>query len=74
MYAADFVNLLLIVALMNTLSNPLVVSIGAIGRLKKITLIQSFFSILVMPISYVLLEKRLYICISTICIYYYTDN
>ena len=35
MYAADFVNLLLIVALMNTLSNPLVVSIGAIGRLKK---------------------------------------
>ena len=57
MYAADFVNLLLIVALMNTLSNPLVVSIGAIGRLKKITLIQSFFSILVMPISYVLLKN-----------------
>lgn len=57
LYTVAFVRLLLIVALMHALSNPLAVAIGAIGRLKKVTILRFICSLLVLPISYYFLKK-----------------
>ncbi|WP_455585859.1 MATE family efflux transporter [Bacteroides sp.] len=56
-YTITFVRLLLLVALMHALANPLSVAIGAIGQLKKITLVHCMFSLFVLPVSYCLLKR-----------------
>lgn len=56
-YSVEFVRLLLLVALIQALQNPLAVAIGAIGQLEKITKVRCFFSFLVLPLSYLLLKN-----------------
>lgn len=67
-YTVTFIHLLIVVAFIQALGNPLSVAIGAIGRLRKITLIQCFFSLLVLPVSYVFLHKG-YSFVTPLCLY-----
>lgn len=56
-YSVNFVQLLGIIAIINALDNPMYVSIGAVGSLKKIVSLTSFLSILTIPIAYLLLKQ-----------------
>lgn len=51
-----FVQLLAMIAAINALDNPMIISIAAIGRLKKVVSLTSCLSMLVIPISYLLLR------------------
>lgn len=55
-HSVAFVRLLAMVAIINALDNPMIVSIAAIGRLKKVVSLTSCLSILAIPISYILLR------------------
>lgn len=51
-----FLRLILIVGLLYTLSNPIIVSVHAIGKLKKFQLIEGTMLLCIVPIAYILLK------------------
>lgn len=55
-YADTFVRLMLMVALLFTLSNPIIVSVHATGRIKKFQLIEGWILLMIVPIAYILLK------------------
>lgn len=57
-HSVIFVQLLGIIAIINALDNPMYVSIGAIGSLKKIVSLTSSLTMLAIPIAYLLLKQR----------------
>ncbi|WP_278372246.1 lipopolysaccharide biosynthesis protein [Segatella bryantii] len=54
-YTADFIRIILITALVNVISNPLDVSVGATGKIKHYQVLNSFFLIICIPVSYIIL-------------------
>lgn len=55
-HTVNFLQLILIVSLLCTLSNPIIVSVHATGRLKKFQLIEGTMLLSIVPISYILLK------------------
>ena len=55
-YTVNFLRLILIVGLLFTLSNPIIVSVHATGRLKKFQLIEGSMLLMIVPIAYVCLK------------------
>ena len=55
-HTVSFLRLIMVVGLLYTLSNPIVVSIHAVGQLKKFQLIEGSMLLLILPISYILLK------------------
>lgn len=55
-YTVIFVRLMLIIALLYTLSNPIIVSVHATGTIKKFQIIEGIILLQIVPISYVLLK------------------
>ena len=55
-HTVDFLRLILIVGLLYTLSNPIIVSVHATGRLKKFQLIEGSMLLMIVPIAYVCLK------------------
>lgn len=55
-HTSVFTRLTLLVTLLNTLSNPLIVSVHATGKLKKFQLWEGTILLLIVPISYLLLK------------------
>lgn len=55
-HTVNFLRLILIVGLLYTLSNPIIVSVHATGRLKKFQLIEGTMLLMIVPIAYVLLK------------------
>lgn len=55
-HTVSFLRLIMVVGLLYTLSNPIVVSIHAVGKLKKFQLIEGSMLLLILPISYILLK------------------
>lgn len=51
-----FLRLILIVGLLYTLSNPLIVSVHATGRLKKFQMIEGTMLLTIVPIAYIMLK------------------
>lgn len=51
-HTVDFLRLILIVGLLYTLSNPIIVSVHATGRLKKFQLIEGSMLLMIVPIAY----------------------
>ncbi len=55
-HTVNFLRLILIVSLLYTLSNPIIVSVHATGRLKKFQMIEGTMLLMIVPIAYVLLK------------------
>ena len=55
-HTVNFLRLILIVGLLYTLSNPIIVSVHATGRLKKFQIIEGTMLLMIVPIAYVLLK------------------
>lgn len=55
-HTVNFLRLILFVGLLNTLSNPIIVSVHATGRLKKFQIIEGTMLLMIVPIAYVLLK------------------
>lgn len=55
-HTATFLRLILIVGLLYTLSNPIIVSVHATGKLKKFQLIEGTMLLTIVPIAYILLK------------------
>ena len=55
-HTVNFLRLILIVGLLFTLSNPIIVSVHATGRLKKFQLIEGTMLLMIVPIAYVCLK------------------
>lgn len=55
-HTVTFLRLILIVGLLYTLSNPIIVSVHATGRLKKFQLIEGTMLLIIVPIAYILLK------------------
>ena len=54
-----FVLALSILAVIRSLENPIAVSIGAFGKIQKISLISNSISLLILPIAYLMLRQHL---------------
>ena len=55
-HTVAFLRLILVVGLLYTLSNPIIVSVHATGRLKKFQLIEGTMLLTIVPIAYILLN------------------
>lgn len=55
-YSVDFVRMTLIIALIATLSSPLIVSVHATGKIKKFQLIEGTMLLMIVPVSYLFLK------------------
>ena len=55
-HTLTFLRLILIVGLLYTLSNPIIVSVHATGKLKKFQLIEGTMLLTIVPIAYILLK------------------
>ena len=55
-HTVNFLRLILIVGLLFTLSNPIIVSVHATGRLKRFQLIEGTMLLMIVPIAYVCLK------------------
>lgn len=55
-HTVNFLRLILIVGLLYTLSNPIIVSVHATGRLKKFQMIEGTMLLMIVPIAYLLLK------------------
>lgn len=55
-HTITFLRLILIVGLLYTLSNPIIVSVHATGKLKKFQLIEGTMLLTIVPIAYILLK------------------
>lgn len=55
-HTVNFVRLMLVVALLFTLSNPIIVSVHATGIIRKFQIIEGFTLLAIPPVSYVLLK------------------
>lgn len=55
-HTVNFLRLILVVGLLCTLSNPIVVSVHATGKLKKFQLIEGTMLLTIVPIAYILLK------------------
>lgn len=55
-HTVTFLRLILIVGLLYTLSNPIIVSVHATGKLKKFQLIEGTMLLTIVPIAYILLK------------------
>ena len=55
-HTVNFLRLIMIVGLLYTLSNPIIVSVHATGRLKKFQLIEGSMLLMIVPIAYVFLK------------------
>lgn len=55
-HTVSFLRLILIVGLLYTLSNPIIVSVHATGKLKKFQLIEGTILLTIVPIAYLLLK------------------
>lgn len=55
-YTVTFLRLILVVGLLYTLSNPIIVSVHATGRLKKFQMIEGTMLLTIVPIAYILLK------------------
>ncbi len=55
-HTATFLRLILIVGLLYTLSNPIIVSVHATGKLKKFQLMEGTMLLTIVPIAYILLK------------------
>lgn len=56
-HTVTFLRLILIVGLLYTLSNPIIVSVHATGKLKKFQLIEGTMLLTIVPIAYILLKS-----------------
>lgn len=56
-HTVTFLRLILIVGLLYTLSNPIIVSVHATGKLKKFQLIEGTILLTIVPIAYILLKS-----------------
>ena len=55
-HTVTFLRLVLVVGLLYTLSNPIIVSVHATGRLKKFQIIEGTMLLMIVPVAYVLLK------------------
>lgn len=55
-HTVTFLRLILIIALLFTLTNPIIVSVHATGRLKKFQIIEGTMLLTIVPIAYILLK------------------
>lgn len=55
-HTINFLRLILIIGLLYTLSNPIIVSVHATGKLKKFQLIEGTMLLFIVPIAYILLK------------------
>ena len=55
-YAKDFVNIMLIISLLSTISNPLTTSIQATGNIKKFQIYEGTSLMAILPVSYIVLK------------------
>lgn len=55
-HTVSFLRLILIVGLLNTLSNPIIVSVHATGKLKRFQMIEGTMLLSIVPIAYLLLK------------------
>ena len=55
-HTVTFLRLILVVGLLYTLSNPIIVSVHATGRLKKFQIIEGTMLLTIVPIAYILLK------------------
>lgn len=55
-HTVNFLRLILVVGLLYTLSNPIIVSVHATGKLKKFQLIEGTMLLLIVPVAYILLK------------------
>lgn len=55
-YSAPFVQIMLVVSLINTLSNPTMTALQATGRIKVVQIVESTLLLLVVPIAYICLK------------------
>lgn len=55
-HTVSFLRLILIVGLLYTLSNPIIVSVHATGKLKKFQIIEGTMLLMIVPIAYLLLK------------------
>ena len=51
-----FLRLIMVVGLLYTLSNPIIVSVHAVGKLKKFQIVEGSMLLLILPIAYILLK------------------
>lgn len=55
-HTTNFVRIMLIVGLINTIANPTMTALHATGNIKKVQLVESFLLLSIVPIAYVLLR------------------
>lgn len=55
-YTSQFVRIMLIVGLINTLQNPTMIALHATGNIKKVQMVESSMLLSVVPIAYILLK------------------
>ena len=55
-HTVNFLRLILVIGLLYTLSNPIIVSVHATGRLKKFQIIEGTMLLTIVPIAYILLK------------------
>lgn len=55
-HAVNFLRLILIIGLLYTLSNPIIVSVHATGKLKRFQMIEGTMLLMIVPIAYFLLK------------------
>ncbi len=55
-YTITFLRLILVIGLLFTLSNPIIVSVHATGKLKKFQIIEGTMLLVIVPIAYILLK------------------
>lgn len=55
-HTVTFLRLILVIGLLYTLSNPIIVSVHATGRLKKFQIIEGTMLLTIVPIAYILLK------------------
>ena len=55
-YTSQFVRIMLIVGLINTLQNPTMIALHATGNIKKVQVVESSMLLSVVPIAYILLK------------------
>lgn len=55
-YSAPFVQIMLIVSLINTLQNPTMTALHATGKLKTVQIVESSLLLLVVPVAYICLR------------------
>ena len=65
-YAAEFVQVMLAVGLLNTLQNPTMVALHATGKIKTVQIVESTILLAVVPVAYVLLKL---FCISPVMVF-----